>query len=165
MIIRIGFDNLIQQGSTIIIISCCIHISIRLRNRCHTQPRQPIGINGKTSRGQKARGSSRIDGWITLMKWRGKIVQEDKITTNKRMEESYSKADPKWLAEASEWALVVHTWPIHGIPPKWCSRWRAKEQRRIFHCENLRNTTLFPWAWEILLTFYLSLSLSALYLV
>lgn len=128
-----------------------------------THSRQPIGINGKISRGQKARGTNRIDGWITLMKWRGKIVQEDKITrTNKRVEESYSEADPKWLAEASEWALVVRTWPIHSIPPKWCSRWRAKEQ---FPIVKICVIPLLPWAREILLTFYLSFSLFVLYLV
>lgn len=80
MMIRIGFDNLIQQGSTIIIISCCIRVSNKIAQSLpHTQSRQPIGINDKTSRGQKARGTSRIDGWITLMKWRGKIVEGDKI--------------------------------------------------------------------------------------
>ena len=54
------------------------------------------------------------------------------------MEESYSEADPKWLAEAFEWALVVRTWPIHTIPPKWCSRWRAKEQFPIVKIRVIR---------------------------
>ena len=120
-----------------------VHTCTRLRNRWHLQP--PREYQWWDVCQTKAQGTGRIDGWITPMKWKGKMVRGDKITrTNKEW------SDRVVRRFQNDWQKRLNGFWLSGrgrsmaFHQSRCSRWRAKEQRRVSHCEKLRGTVVFP---------------------